>query len=204
MKEVIEYATINGVSEAERYFNINNQTIYNWLNEKDFIFKMSDERNKLEAIKKQKETERERERIRKLIYFQKTRPKRNPETKRKWYGENKEKIAFQEKTRLEKCIFKKRANVTNSMAKMKNIEGKITALDLWKIAKKQKLICPFCGLKLNASNMSVDHIIPTSQGGKNISSNVRLVHLWVNKMRLDYKDEDFIKMCRLIAAHVKD
>jgi len=46
-----------------------------------------------------------------------------------------------------------------------------------KLIKKQKGICPHCGLYFTSTDMvEVDHIIPTSLGGKDIYDNLQLLH----------------------------
>jgi hypothetical protein len=97
---------------------------------------------------------------------------------------------------------KKLANTSNHNAK-KRIENfyKVTAWDLWKIAKAQKMRCPFTGEKLTSLNASLDHIVPISKGGTNDPSNIRLVIKWVNLMRLNYSDEEFIEICHKIASY---
>ena len=99
--------------------------------------------------------------------------------------------------------FKKLSEYSNRNFFRRGIKDyyKLTAFDLWKIAKKQKLICPISGIKLNASNISVDHILPISRGGTNEPSNVRLVHKWINLMLGIHTDEDFLKMCRVIVDY---
>lgn len=96
--------------------------------------------------------------------------------------------------------FQKLAEYANRNFFRKNKKGYhlLTAFELWKIAKKQRLICPFTGHKLTKENMSVDHIVPISKGGSNAPSNVRLIHKWINLMIGVHSDEDFFKMCRTV------
>lgn len=97
---------------------------------------------------------------------------------------------------------KKLVNITNSNQKKRNgIYYKLAAWDLWKIAKAQKMKCPFTGEKLTSLNASLDHIIPVSKGGTNEPSNIRLVVKWVNLMRLNYSDYEFIEMCHKISNY---
>jgi RNA-directed DNA polymerase len=43
--------------------------------------------------------------------------------------------------------------------------------------KKQKGMCPYCNLYIRSEDLiEVDHIIPRSQGGKDIYSNLQLLH----------------------------
>lgn len=73
---------------------------------------------------------------------------------------------------------------------------KIFAFDLYKIAKRQKLLCALTNEKLTVENCSVDHIIPKSKGGRNIVSNIRLVTLNVNRAKGNQLDGEFFDMCR--------
>ena len=114
--------------------------------------------------------------------------------------ENPEKVKDTDKKGRDKRRFKKLAEYSNRNFFRKGLKDYhlLTAFDLWKIAKKQKLICPFTGFKLTKENMSVDHILPVSKGGSNHPSNIRLIHKWVNLMLGVHSDEDFLVMCRKI------
>jgi len=72
---------------------------------------------------------------------------------------------------------------------------------LFGIAKKQGLICVLTGVKLTAENVSCDHIISVTNGGTNGIENIRLVDKDINRIKLNYSDEEFIAMCRLVAEH---
>ncbi|MGB3513011.1 MAG: HNH endonuclease signature motif containing protein, partial [Microcoleaceae cyanobacterium] len=46
-----------------------------------------------------------------------------------------------------------------------------------RLIKKQKGICPHCGLNFKSEDLlEVDHIIPKSKGGKDTYSNLQLLH----------------------------
>lgn len=113
---------------------------------------------------------------------------------------NPEKTKIIEKKGRDKRRFKKLAEYSNRNFFRKGLKDYylLTAFDLWKIAKKQKLICPFTGFKLTKENMSVDHVLPVSKGGSNHPSNIRLIHKWVNLMLGVHSDDDFLKMCQII------
>jgi 5-methylcytosine-specific restriction endonuclease McrA len=64
--------------------------------------------------------------------------------------------------------------------KKKDKTSTITAKDLWKIAKKQKLICCISGRKLSNSNISPDHILSKFNGGASTAENIQLVCKEVN------------------------
>ena len=76
--------------------------------------------------------------------------------------------------------------------------------DLWKIAKRQKLICPYTKEKLTSKTISLDHIIPLAQGGQNIPSNCQLVHYQVNIAKSSLLHQDFVNLCHCIAENHSD
>lgn len=119
--------------------------------------------------------------------------------------EHPEKVKISDKKGRDRRRFKKLAEYSNRNYFRKGIKEyyKLAAFDLWKIAKKQKLICPLSGIKLNKENMSVDHILPISKGGTNEPSNIRLVHKWVNLMLGVHSDQDFFAMCETVIDYQK-
>ena len=98
--------------------------------------------------------------------------------------------------RTRRQVFRRLAKNSNKHYKL----NFITAFDLWKIAKKQKLLCSFTGQRLTIDNMSVDHIIPKSKGGLNIPSNIRLTLKSVNVARSNMTDDEFLSLCKLIVT----
>ena len=55
-------------------------------------------------------------------------------------------------------------------------------------AKKQKLlqrgcICGICGLRVNATKATLDHIVPRSKGGSNGIMNLQLAHWRCNNAK---------------------
>jgi 5-methylcytosine-specific restriction endonuclease McrA len=204
-KEICKFAKQSSVYRASCKFKINNQTIYNWMKKYDEILTMDN--IKLDTIRENKlraTTERERSKRKTRYYKSGQRWQRNNSERknhqkrirrRSYYRTREQEL---QKIRNKKHIFRTRANVTNHIYKHL---GVITAKDLWSIAKLQRLLCPLTGLKLNSDNMSVDHIIPISKGGLNIKLNIRLVHKWANKMRLNYSDDELINMCKIIYLH---
>lgn len=76
---------------------------------------------------------------------------------------------------------------------------KLKALDIWTIAKRQKLKCAITGLKLHRHSISLDHIIPRSLGGSNAPDNLQLLHRWANIAKHDQSQDDFLDFCNIIA-----
>ena len=90
------------------------------------------------------------------------------------------------------------ASVQNNRFKHEN---KITAFDLWKIAHSQRLICPLTGDRLTNKNISVDHIVPQSKGGKNVISNIRLTTKDINWFKRTMTDEELKEICLKVVSH---
>ena len=77
----------------------------------------------------------------------------------------------------------------------------ISPFQFWCIAKKQKLLCPLTGRKLNGDTMSIDHKIPTSKGGTHDVSNLQFVHVDVNYAKRNLLESEFIQMCKEVSSH---
>ena len=134
-----------------------------------------------------------------------SKPQRKAKKKasiKKWRQENKEEIKAYKKERLtnsktrkidraganrrsrtyyqnnkQKCfdhVSRRRARVKKSYQEK---------VDRLKIAERDKWICHICGKKVNRKNMSIDHLIPISQGGEHSKKNVKLAHLSCNQSR---------------------
>jgi len=188
-EEILEYEKTHTVAETSDKYGVNRYTINIWKGWTRKNKKISHDRW-YQKNKKVYYSRPEVKEARKRSYeiFKQNHPT--------WYSEKSKIYSF-------KCRFKKLAEYANRTYDRKNSENyyKLTAWDLWKIAKAQRLICPLTGDKLCAFNMSVDHIIPISKGGENIPSNIRLVDKWVNIMLQDRTDEDFFNQCRKIIAY---
>ena len=118
--------------------------------------------------------------------------------KLKWREYNKTRKQYRKEYNRRR-VFKKLACSVNAVYK----DNKITAFDLFKIAKRQRLRCALTGIKLNSENMSVDHILPKSKGGLNILSNIRLVLLPINIARMDMTDEEFVNLCEGVVNYAR-
>jgi hypothetical protein len=104
-----------------------------------------------------------------------------------------EKRLFAKKFRLQHPFIK----ICNRLLYEKKMKS-ITPFDLWKLAKKQKLLCPISKEKLTTENMSIDHKIPLKRGGKNDLSNLQLTTKQVNVAKHTLTDLEFIEFCKKI------
>lgn len=139
-----------------------------------------------------------------VIYYWKKPTKSRVQSK--WKAANQDKVLHS--LRRKRHAFKVLACYANGNARKVLLRHKryteetfyrLTPKDVWKVAKKQKLLCAISGLKLDSQTISIDHILPLSKGGSNATSNIRLLHIQVNRSKLNYSDESFINLCRVIA-----
>lgn len=84
-----------------------------------------------------------------------------------------------------------------------NFGVKINPFDLWKIAKRQRLICPLSGRKLNRSTISLDHKMPLSKGGTHNLDNLQFVHVNVNYAKNSLTDDEFLLLCEDVVKHAQ-
>jgi len=120
---------------------------------------------------------------------------------RKWRLRNKEKLSFIRRKRQCQHRLKDLATSANRRAKNKGIEGKLNYLQLFNLAKKQKLKCAISGIKLTNQNISVDHKKPYADKGINSIDNIQLLDIKVNIMKSSYSEEDFLKLIETIYHH---
>ena len=124
---------------------------------------------------------------------------------RDWSIKNSEWVRLRKRQyRLHHPFIKLSESANKSLQRMKiKSYNKIFPIDLWKIAKKQRLICSITGDKLTRENISVDHIIPISKGGLNVVSNLRLTTIQANWIKDAYTDEELIDFCKKVVLHIK-
>lgn len=80
------------------------------------------------------------------------------------------------------------------------LENRITARGLRDLLEKQKYRCALTGRLLTPETASVDHREPLSAGGDNTINNVQIVHGDVNQAKGSMSQEQFVQMCREVAA----
>lgn len=97
-------------------------------------------------------------------------------------------------------FFNNLARQHNTRAESLGIPTRLVAKDLWRLALKQRLICPYTRIKLTRQTISLDHIIPLSKEGTNDITNVCFIYRPVNYAKRDMSKEDFIGLCKLIVS----
>jgi 5-methylcytosine-specific restriction endonuclease McrA len=78
---------------------------------------------------------------------------------------------------------------------------KITAKRLRFLLENQRYKCAMTGWDLTPETATIDHVIALSKGGKNTMDNVQIVHSLVNQAKHTMSMQQFVEMCRAVAAH---
>lgn len=127
--------------------------------------------------------------------------KTNKELQASWYSRHKGTPAFLATMREKQKKYMRKHTFARLIRSLKNCDdtSKLTKFDLWKLAKKQKLICPLTGRRLTNDNISIDHIIHLSNNGSSLIDNIRLVDYDANMARRALSDSEFIKLCQDVA-----
>jgi hypothetical protein len=181
--EVLEYEKTHTIRETCEKFNVSKFSINKW---KGWTRKNVSESNRKWYETKGKE------------YYSKEENKlAHLDTGRRYRSNNTQLCRDRVREYANKCRFRKLSEYANRSFKRKGKKDYhiLTAWELWKIAKAQKLICPLSGYKLTKDNLSVDHILAISKGGSNHPSNIRLVDKQVNLMLHTNTDKSFFKIC---------
>lgn len=138
----------------------------------------------------------EKEKRRKATYYQKNRD----ELRRKNNEYNKSNRSHIRERKRKYCQRRKFFHLASVQNKRYEHSDDITAFDLWKIAHRQRLICPLTGDKLTNENISVDHIVPISKGGRNVVNNIRLTTREINWFKRTMTDEELYTVCQRVVA----
>lgn len=82
----------------------------------------------------------------------------------------------------------------------RNINVGITAQWLHERFDEQRGTCPLTGRPIDVATFHVDHIIPTSRGGSDDLTNLRLVCPEANCAKQGLTDEEFVALCADVIA----
>ncbi len=63
--------------------------------------------------------------------------------------------------------------------------------------------CALTGRILTPELASLDHIVPVRDGGEHVIENTQVLHRDINRAKSILSNEDFIQMCREVAAFAK-
>jgi hypothetical protein len=77
---------------------------------------------------------------------------------------------------------------------------RVTARELYSLIQKQHFRCALSGRNLEPDSAALDHIIAISSGGSHCMENVQVLHKEVNQAKGTMTQQEFISMCREVAA----
>jgi 5-methylcytosine-specific restriction endonuclease McrA len=142
-----------------------------------------------------------------LRAWREANPDRDRQLKRKWYDANTDLAKARERIRYSKNIDEireksrayQRANPEVSRAarqrhraRLKGNGGSFTTAELSALRQAQAGRCAYCGQTHNPDELTIDHIIPVSQGGRNDITNICLACLSCNSSKSDRTPEEWV------------
>ena len=139
----------------------------------------------------------EKEKVRKQRYYSEHRDELRDKNN-EYNKVNRERVRANKRKHARRRAFWKLCAGANGRYK-----DRLVPFDLWRIAHRQKLICPLTGEKLTRDNISIDHIVPHSEGGRNIPSNVRLTTRDINWFKRAMNDMELYRLCRRVVNHME-
>lgn len=77
----------------------------------------------------------------------------------------------------------------------------VTAKELLALAELQSFCCALSGIAITPESSALDHIIPVASGGTHEVSNLQWVDKRINTMKGELPVDEFVELCRLVAAN---
>ena len=141
-----------------------------------------------------------------LRNWREANPDKAKEQDKRTYCNNKEKIKIKNKKRYTNLsLDEKFTQLVNTASKRKNIKCFVTVAHLYDVWQKQEGLCAYIKLPLTSeahkfNTVSLDRI----DSNKDYTvDNIQLVCVPINRMKLDYSEEQFINLCSLVAQNCK-
>jgi len=69
------------------------------------------------------------------------------------------------------------------------------------LLKTQGFRCALTGIELTPQTARLDHIVPVSKGGTDVIENLQWLHIDANTAKATMAQDQFIAMCRKVAAY---
>jgi 5-methylcytosine-specific restriction endonuclease McrA len=80
------------------------------------------------------------------------------------------------------------------------ITGSVSTGNVLTLIERQDYRCALTGRTLKPGTMSLDHVLPLSQGGAHAIENVQVLEKEVNRAKGVLTNEQFIALCRAVVA----
>lgn len=71
--------------------------------------------------------------------------------------------------------------------------------ELKKLVESQEYRCNLSGISLTPDIAELDHKVPVCNGGDHNIENLQVVHVTINRMKGALDNEEFIRLCKLVA-----
>jgi hypothetical protein len=78
--------------------------------------------------------------------------------------------------------------------------GKINVKNVMQLLEHQHYRCALTNRILSPEDASLDHIVPVREGGEHVIENTQVLHRDVNRAKSILSNNEFIQMCREVAA----
>lgn len=118
--------------------------------------------------------------------------------KQKYRFKNRERINDRQNELSQARKLRRLAGRANSTARKVSTGEEITPWQIFHLAHKQKLVCAISGIKLTNENISLDHIVSYSAGGKNVIENIQLIDYDINRMKNSHDQSHFLEIIKRI------
>jgi hypothetical protein len=144
--------------------------------------------------------------VAKLSGWRKANPEKAKEQDRKYRDSNKEKISIKNKKRYTNLTLdEKLEQLLITAKKRKTVEVFISIQHIKDIWEKQEGRCAYTKLPLTSeahqlNTVSLDRIDSSKDY---VKGNIQLVCVPINRMKLDYPEDQFIHLCSLVAQNCK-
>lgn len=141
----------------------------------------------------------------KLRMWRLINPEKAKEQNRIWTNNNKDKISDKNKKRYTNLTLdQKFAQLVKTASDRKRIKCFITVEHLHDVWQRQEGLCAYTKLPLSSeahqlNTVSLDRIDSDKDYTAN---NIQLVCVPVNRMKLDYSEDQFIHLCKLVSQNV--
>lgn len=102
----------------------------------------------------------------------------NKKYQRKYYQNNREKVLIRTQTWKINNPERRKQHAHNYNARKRG--AKVGHVDYIFITIRDRMVCYLCERKIKRKDLSFDHVVPLSRGGKHSNDNIRSTHLACN------------------------
>lgn len=141
----------------------------------------------------------------KLKEWRVANPDKAKERDRQFRSKNQEKISIKNKKRYANLTLDKKFDqLVKTAGERKNKKCFITVKDLNDVWQRQEGLCVYTKLPLTSEGHQLNTVsLDRIDSSKDYTAdNIQLVCVPINRMKLDYAEDQFIELCKLVAQNV--